>query len=87
MKKEPKTRMTGFRFAEPMMELIVGFAKFLGITRTKLVEDAVVMAANTHTLGTKSLVCAIGELSPAATARTHPSRSESCQATTAKAKR
>jgi hypothetical protein len=60
---ESKTWTTGFRFAEPMKELIIGFAEFLGISRTKLVGDALVAAANMHTLGTQSLIAAIGELS------------------------
>ena len=87
MKKEPKGAVTGFRFAKPMMELIVGFAETLGITRTKLVEESV--------MATATVVSLVGIVSAsqrstnwcAVTARTHRSRSGSSPAKTVRARR
>ncbi len=44
------------------MQLIVDFAGHLHITKTQVVEDAVVMAATTYNLATESLSLALGEL-------------------------
>jgi hypothetical protein len=62
MSREPKGSVTGFRFAESMMQLIVGFAEHLGITRTKLVEDSVTLSANVISLAASSVIAMIGEL-------------------------
>jgi hypothetical protein len=57
-----KTQMAGFRFAESMMELLAGFAGFLGITKTRLVEDSLRMGASIHSLAASSHNQAIQEL-------------------------
>jgi len=44
------------------MQLVVDFSKFLGITRTRLVEDSLVMAATVHNLAAHAHNEMIGEL-------------------------
>jgi hypothetical protein len=57
-----KTQIAGFRFAEPMMQLLTSFADFLGITKTRLVEDSLRMGANVHSLAAHSHNQAMQEL-------------------------
>lgn len=57
-----KKAITGFRFAEELVGMLDGFARFLGVTRTRLVEQAVVAAVRLHDVASIVHNQMVGEL-------------------------
>ncbi len=57
-----KRAQTGFRLAHTFLDLMDGLAGFLGVTRTRLLEDSVKAVATTYNVGARAHNASVEEL-------------------------